>query len=421
MWHNQLMARVTLPLGYPLQSGAFETFVYQGNVVREYINTPDPRTDNQLWRRKLFSDIAQMRASLGAYPKAAYKIQFGTRWSTIIIQICLADIGGHWSTAWDQWDAMTQQQRDYISFHVPFYATWNDPGRVWWAMYSALYNWALDHDQDKFHMPPATPSENDDALGWWSQPLTAYDLQPNTDIPAWQDNYGSLSRRTGSWQYWNGPGPRDNTMSICETVGGYAEITKPFTHVRLWYGKNTDRGNLDVYYDGAVQETINQNGAESYQYKYDLGYIPPAQQPVRFIHGGPAGKLIDIDGIELWTNYKGDHVELTGDDWTTIANPGAVDGYYHERQGGGIAQYFFNFVGRYAQIFYPTKPTYTTWAFRVDGIFVAGVYAYAPTETHGQSTLLGPFRDTLHRCEVTAHGGQLAIDTIKIRNYKRDL
>lgn len=415
------MATIYLPLGFPIQSGTFNTLVFQGQVVRQYTLAEDPRTDDQLWRRKLFSDISKMRGSMGEYVKAACRIQFGTKWTSVLGQMCMGNVDGYWATAWDEWDVMTQAQRDYLNENAPYVVTWNEPGRVWWAMYQTLFNWNEDHGGNKFHMPAIQVNDPDAGWGWWLATFDKYDFQVYADVAKWFDSSLAYFGINGSWPVWNGPGPRDNNMRIGSTVNGYLEVQPSFNHCKLWYGKNTDRGNLDIYYNGDVQVTIDCNGAEAYQFKYDVGLTLPASQPLRFYHGGPVGKLVDVDGVELWTNYKGDYCELTGTGWTTVSNAGAVDGYYHERQGVGEVSYYFNFYGRYAKIYFPKKPIYTNWSFWVDDVYFGGVNAYSATEVQGQSAVVGPFRKTLHRCEVRAPGGDVAVDLIKIRDLKKDL
>lgn len=415
------MATVYLPLGYPVQSGTFSTLVFQGQVVRLYMSIDDPRTDTQIFRRKLLGDVTKMRAVMGEYAKRAQGIQFGSKWGAIINQMCMGDVDGLWSTAWGEWDSMSQSQRNYLNDNAPFVATWNMPGRVYWALYQTLYNWNEAHGGNKFHMPLIVASDPDEGWIWWRAKIDKYDLQADADVAEWSDSNDGPFMQNGSWSNWTGTGPRNSTMRIGSTVGGYLEINAKYNHLKLWHGKNTDRGNIQIYYDDAVQATINSNGAESYQNIYDVGYVPVIKQPVRFIHGGPAGKIIDVDGVEVWINYKGEYLELDDEAWTVVNNAGAVDGYYHFLNTVGFRIYHFNFVGRYAKIYFPMRPEFSTWSFHVDGLQVGTFNAYSASEVQGASFVIGPFRKTLHRCEVRAPGGKVGVDVVKIRNYKKDL
>lgn len=415
------MATVYLPLGYPQVSGTFETIVYQGTVVRVYQNVTDPRTDAQVFRRYLMRDLTKMRAVAGEYPKAAWKIQFGRLWGTVINQICLGNAEGYWDAAWNEWETMSQAERDYLNENVPFLATWLEPGRVWWALYRTLWQWSDAHGENVFHMPAISASDPDPGWLWWSSGLTAYDLQAYADTVTWWDDRAQAFIFSGSWSSWNGTGPRDGTLRQGSTVGGYVEVLPKFSNARLWYAKNTDTGDIEVYYGGAVQQTIATNGALAWQQVYDVGRVRADQKPLRFRHGGPAGKLIDIDGVELWTVYKGEDLELVGSGWQMVAKAVPAGDYYHFLDGVGVVNYFFNFVGRYCKVYFPVGPVYTTFAFFVDGALAGSYNAYSTQEYMERFIVLGPFRRTLHRVEVKAYNGKLAVDRVEVRNYKADL
>lgn len=191
------MATIYLPLGFPIQSGTFNTLVFQGQVVRQYTLAEDHRTDDQLWRRKLFSDISEMRGSMGEYVKAACRIQFGTKWTSVLGQMCMGNVDGYWATAWDEWDVMTQAQRDYLNENAPYVVTWNEPGRVWWAMYQTLFNWNEDHGGNKFHMPAIQVNDPDAGWGWWLATFDKYDFQVYADVAKWFDRLVGLL-----WYQW---------------------------------------------------------------------------------------------------------------------------------------------------------------------------------------------------------------------------
>lgn len=415
------MATVILPLGYPVESGAVgDSMIYQGTVVKVYTLPKDPRTDAQIFQRKLFSDIAKMRASAGEWAKRSWRISYGSKWTSVIMQMAKADVDGYWSDAWDEWDGFSIAQQDYIRENCGFLGTFNDPGRVWWALYSMLYKWDLNNGGVLFYQPVPNANDPDAMFTWWLIGADGYGLKSNADVATWYDDRISWASQNGTWAFWSGSGPRDDTLKQGSTVGGYLEVFYSFNHCRLWYAKNVDTGIIQVYYDGAVQSSIDTNGALTWQQILDVGLILPAQQPLRFIHGGPSGKLIDIDGAELWTIYKGEYLELLGAGWNKVNAVGAAEGYYHLRTGVGQTSFAFNFTGRYCKIYFPKRPDFSTWSFYVDGIAQSGYMPYAAVEVQRDFHILGPFRKTLHRCQVVA-SSNIAVDEVVIRDKKSEL
>lgn len=415
------MAQVYLPLGFPSLGGGFDNIVYQGGVARVHLVSVDPRTNDQLFRRYLVKDLMKMRGTMGEYARAAMKLWFGSKWIAVVNQMCMGDADGLWSGAWAEWDGMSQDDRDYIDLHAPYLATWNEPGRVWWALYQTLYRWVEANEGNVYHMPAVSAGDIDLGLSWWSASIHDYDLQADVDMAQWWDGMSGVFSRSGTWEEWAGPGPRDGTMLISSTLGNYLEVVKPFNHARVWYGKNDDRGRLGYYYGGVLVGSINVNGPEQYQFKLDMPLLFENQLPLRFVHRGTAGKKVDVDGVELWTNYKGEYLELEGGGWAKVTAAGALDGYYHQLDDSVERSFYFNFVGRYAQIYYVGRQEQSTWLIDVDGERVFESSAYYYREEFGLKFTLGPFRKTLHRCRVTAPNGVLSVDAVRIRSYKKDL
>jgi hypothetical protein len=415
------MPIVYLPMGYPQLSGSFETIIYQGQVVRMYTGVTDPRTGDQTFRRKLYSDIARMRASAKDYPKAAWKLQFGRTWGTVIMQICLSDADSLWSTAWDEWDGMSTAQKEYLNLNAPYVATWLEPGRIFWALYQTLWRWADARGGNKYNMPEITAQENDAGYTWWASVLADHDLQAYKDLLTWYDNIGQTFSKSGTWSNWSGAGPRDNTLAQCSSVGGYAEVLPKFNQAVLWYAQNTDTGLIGIFFDQGMQDEQDTNGVLTWQKTYAVGHVRPAHQPLRFVHNGPSGKLIDVDGVELAIVNKGYYLEREGAGWIEQSNAGAAFGYYDLNLTGWGAGYWFNFVGRYAVLYFPKRPEFSYWSIEVDGQYYPGCNAYNGTELQRQTYVIGPLTKGLHRVHVWTTGQGVAVDEIKIRNYKADL
>lgn len=128
------MAVVILPFGYPVQSGTtYNVITYQGNVVRSYVLPVDPRTNEQLFERRLLSDTSKMRTMLNDWGRAAATTVFGVKWATSIYQLLRADENSRWSEAESAWNAMTNPERAAWLAAAPYQATFNDPGKVFYV------------------------------------------------------------------------------------------------------------------------------------------------------------------------------------------------------------------------------------------------------------------------------------------------
>lgn len=139
------MAKVNLPMGYPLQSGAeAELIVYQGQLVRSYTLPNDPRSDSQLYERKFLSDASKMRGYLGAWARAALGEALGTKWASVLFQLIKSDSFSWWSDAKAEWESFAEVSQQDWRDAAPYQVTFNDQGYIFFCLVRVMVK-ALGH------------------------------------------------------------------------------------------------------------------------------------------------------------------------------------------------------------------------------------------------------------------------------------
>lgn len=167
------MAVVYLPYGYPLQSGvAYDTLVYQGDVVRQYTLPIDPRSNEQLFNRRLLSDTSKVRRDLQDWGRQACKTVFGSKWPTVIYQLLRADEGGVWSDGLAAWNGFTTVEQAAWRSAAPYQATFNDPGRAFYMYARCVAQVLLTYSGVLWGSAIWGSSDSANALAWWNKDLS---------------------------------------------------------------------------------------------------------------------------------------------------------------------------------------------------------------------------------------------------------
>ncbi len=95
-------------------------------------------------------------------------------------------------------------------------------------------------------------------------------------------------------------GPYYNTLHFSVTVGASAEFTFEGSQITLTYSKYSNRGNLEVYVDDVLVDTINQyNATRVWLAEWTSGDLGAGVHTVKFVHAGPSGTFVDIDAIDV--------------------------------------------------------------------------------------------------------------------------
>ncbi len=79
--------------------------------------------------------------------------------------------------------------------------------------------------------------------------------------PGTYDDANAAWGYTGSWTSYSGSGPYANTLHYSNVQGASAKLTFTGTQFILWFTKHPNRGNVEVWIDGALQTTISENGS----------------------------------------------------------------------------------------------------------------------------------------------------------------
>ena len=173
--YNLLMATVTLPFGYPALEGMeYSVLVYQGTAVRVYTGATDPRTDSQLFQRKINSDLAKMRKTLGTFGRNVCKIGMGSAWSTVLFQFLKADINGWWSDLGARWASMNETDKSAWRSAAPYTATFNDMGEVFFKLACFLAEACLEFSGSLWGLEDWEDNQATDALAWWVRSVDSY-------------------------------------------------------------------------------------------------------------------------------------------------------------------------------------------------------------------------------------------------------
>ena len=152
--YNKIMATIYLPLGYPLLSGyEFETVVYQGKWARKYVVPNDPRTDKQEFVRYMFADYGRMAAALGPFGKGIIRGLWGRQRTTLLRSLLQADLFNFRSERVEEWEGFSAGQKTALIGVAPSNACYNDPGMIYWSMYSSIWDWVQEQGLVWTHMP----------------------------------------------------------------------------------------------------------------------------------------------------------------------------------------------------------------------------------------------------------------------------
>jgi hypothetical protein len=236
------------------------------------------------------------------------------------------------------------------------------------------------------------------------------------------DDTNSAWDYSGSWVSGSTAGPYNSTIKYTPTVGDSAQIAFTGTKFTLYYTKNTNRGNIDVYIDGVYSTTLNANAALSWQSSYTSASLSYGTHTAKFVHAG-GGAYIDVDAIVISGSLVGAGLyddtnaawEYVGATWVSASTSGPYNGTIH----------YTATTGDYAQILFTgTKFTlyYTKNTNRgLIDVYIDGVYSTtlnANTALSWQSSYTsGALASGNHTAKFIHAGGGTYIDIDAIQIY----
>lgn len=277
------MAKVYLPMGYPIQSGLqFANVIYQGRFVRMYQNAPDPRTPAQLSARRFLADASRTRAQMGDVMRFLLRVGLGSTWSTIFTQLIKGDLDGSWSAAAAAWDSFLQVEKDSWAEFAPHAATWNEPGFIFYCVFRSALEAISAHGSSNLtdwipgYLSGALFSSAEDARNFFvgSYP-TIPDAVTSYVIDWWF--IGSLYTDGGLWEQYSpdvrctGAGRAAfffNGLSGWLGIQGFGTCEVYFDGVLLWSGSVASGSNYETILWSALKR-----GKHLFSFNVTSGYI----------------------------------------------------------------------------------------------------------------------------------------------------
>lgn len=397
------MATVVLPYGYPAIQGAPSlTIVYQGTVARLYTASNDPRTESQLFNRKLLSDVSKMRGAAGTWAKSAWKLTFGSTWSSVIYQMVKGDVDGYWSAAESFFDIQSEEWQQGWRDNAPYQATFNDPGRIFFALAQMLYGWDEDHDGHRFYQPQPDQDAGDGERVWWLATREDYGWQVGISTWKYYDDKAPEFSFVGTWFDDDGPGPYAFTLKGTTVVNSYVEIVVIGKQFDLGYVRDPNGANVEIKMNGSQIGFANTNGSELYGAIWQDVFREVMPRTYWMIHVGNAGQVFKFDFVRLRQIYNWIDLDVVAGSWNpfSISGPWGSDGY--ESTGSGVRAVEFSFVGSYVFMDYRKTSVYGDMRILIDGEEYKILNQYNSSTIIGYNERLGRFPFGLHHCRLDA-------------------
>lgn len=229
---------------------------------------------------------------------------------------------------------------------------------------------------------------------------------------------------TGMWTPVTTSGPYNDTVRYSGDLTAIASFTFAGTGFSLKYIKYINRGNIQVWVDGAQVDTINANSSSLvWQSVYTRMGLTNGTHTVVFKHGGPSGSLIDIDSIQIivpvsvGTYDDTDPAWTYTGTWTAVSTTGPYNGTDHY-SSDSTASASITFKGSsftLVYIKYINRGNIEIW---VDGAKVDIINTYSPA-LEWQSTYTRNGLSSGTHTVVFRHGGPsealIDIDAIQIQ------
>jgi len=284
---------VYLPLGSESAHGQIgEMMIYQGQWVRRYVVPRDPRTDAQLNTRNLFHDITKTIRSAHAFARAAWAGAYGPRWFPMLSGYCQKDFMGVWSAAVADWAALSEDDRDAWNTVAAFQATYNEPGKIFFAVARINAHMFDVTGWPDFEQPIPDGSNAETILAWWNRELDHALQDGMYDDDDVEFTYDS------NWHVETDAGAYGGSYHQ-QTGGGIARMTFYFcgTGVRFFYKNGAGLGTLQIRIDAEFLNHDLSVGIPGYQRSDVLtGVLPGLHYCIIQWH---EFGLINLDAVEV--------------------------------------------------------------------------------------------------------------------------
>jgi len=102
---------------------------------------------------------------------------------------------------------------------------------------------------------------------------------------------------TSNWWTYNGGGPFSGSLHYSVTPREFAQFSFTGEQFSFSYTRLSDRGVVDVYIDGLKAASVDESGADQWQYVWVSGLLPSGTHTVRLVHA--SGSVVDIDAVRI--------------------------------------------------------------------------------------------------------------------------
>lgn len=268
-----------------MQGAYKKTIVYQGTMARLYTDVRDPRTDKQQDNRYLFGDFRKVVKTAGLLAKTFLRSKFGKAYMANAYAYVKQNDTGIWEEALENWEALSEEDQQYLRENAPCLATWNDPGKVFYMVIYTLVDFSNQTNRYDWGLAEAWSNGLEETLHWWGE---------------------------------------DIIQAIYRGVYDHLD-----SHITFAHGKITVLSGPNEY--GGSWAYINWYAPTYYEFTFygmycQIGYLGDYQQP---------NAKVEIDDMdEMYMKQTRAHITHRCQ-WCT---PKLEKGYHHIRVWGGILQ-----------------------------------------------------------------------------------
>jgi hypothetical protein len=203
--------------------------------------------------------------------------------------------------------------------------------------------------------------------------------------PAVNDTNTSIAYTGSSWGYATNRGASDfgDDIHYATTTGDYCQYSFTGSGISVIMPKSSSQGNVDVYIDGAFQQTVNtyiSSGYLAQQTVYSNNSLSFGSHTIKCIKA--TGSYMQLDAFKI--SYPTNRLNDNGDSgftyngtWSYSSNRGVGDycnDLHYTYTNGNYIQYTFNGTG--VDLIMPKEPGQGNVDIYIDGVFMQTVNTY---------------------------------------------
>ncbi|MFN6201339.1 MAG: hypothetical protein ACK496_02525, partial [Acidobacteriota bacterium] len=233
-------------------------------------------------------------------------------------------------------------------------------------------------------------------------------------IGLYDDTHPSWSL-TGAWNNSIGlTGPYSGTLSQTNDLNATMSIQINGTSFRLLHSKNSASGTIVIYVDGVKVADINATQTnQMWQSTYEKSGLTSGVHTIEIRHGGAAGRVIDIDALEVYEPPSPVGVGIyddTNSNWTYTGTWSAANGLTGPHNGtlkyssDLNAKAYISFNGSAFRLRYTTNQYRGIILIHLDGVKVGEINANGKTLAWQSVFQRTGLTNGVHAVQIS-HGG----------------